>query len=149
MEVIDLRARGVPFKEIAERTSYSISGAKRVVERWENEHSIDNKPRSGRPRKLTEEKISNLIDIAENNPLLPLSDITNASKLNVSVRSVANALREKEYGSFLVPFMQSLPDMTEWEVLEDLSGPHELATHPIGIVSKVLEKDCGLLNHRI
>ena len=72
MEVIDLRARGVPFKEIAERTSYSISGAKRVVERWENEHSIDNKPRSGRPRKLTEEKISNLIDIAENNPLLGL-----------------------------------------------------------------------------
>ena len=79
MEVISLHQQGVTFLGIAEHTSYSISGAKRVVNRWESENSIANKPRSSRPRKLTEENISNLIDIAENNPLLPLSDIMNTS----------------------------------------------------------------------
>ena len=51
---IRLHAEGLTYPEIAERTSYSVSGAKYIMRKWKEHQTVERKPTgSGRPCKAT------------------------------------------------------------------------------------------------
>jgi transposase len=113
LEVINLRAQGLSFDEIAKRTRFSKSGAFRIDKIWQEEKRIESMKRSGRPSKLSEHKRSQLVNLVEEHPDYTLQQISDASEIDVSLQTVGNTLRNEGFFSFVA------------EKEEEMKPPHK------------------------
>ena len=52
VNIIRPHAEGFTYSEIAEKTSYSLSGATNIVRKWEEDQTVERKPGSGRKVEL-------------------------------------------------------------------------------------------------
>lgn len=73
------------------------SSARNISTRFRNTGSVENLPRSGRPRALTDADKRYLIRATQKERRKPLADIGNDLGLDVSVQTLRNALKEKNY----------------------------------------------------
>lgn len=67
-KVIQLHANGLTYRAIAEQTPYSVSGVRRIVRVWKKRHTIARKPGSGRPPKVTPQKVQEAVELFEAHP---------------------------------------------------------------------------------
>ena len=65
VNVIRLHAEGFTYPQIAEETSYSVSGAKNIVRKWEEHQTVERKSGSGRPRKVTPQTVQDAVELFE------------------------------------------------------------------------------------
>ncbi|PPR03974.1 hypothetical protein CVT26_001081 [Gymnopilus dilepis] len=71
--------------------------AQRIIERWQKTGSTSNKPRPGRPSKLTDRDKREIVRAVRKNRRAPLTDITNQISADVSVSTVQRVLAAQGY----------------------------------------------------
>jgi hypothetical protein len=100
VKVIALRNRGLPFREIAEQTTYSKSGAQKVFKIWEDEERLETKnSQRGRNRAFIEEQKDEIEEHVRDNPWNTLEEITEDLSLNVVPHTVEKVCLERELPS--------------------------------------------------
>ena len=95
ISVIEKHALGWSYQHIGEALGISKATAWRIVKRWHDENRVENKPRPGRPKKLSERDARRLCCMTQREPQATLGDITGSSGLNVSIRTVGDYLRKQ------------------------------------------------------
>lgn len=88
-------------KTIARELKISPSTVTRIIHRWRERKSLENKPKSGRPRKIPKELISELDSIVVSNKDSPCSELNHLFKektrVDVSTRTIQRIRRMLRY----------------------------------------------------
>lgn len=88
---------GQKVAQAARHYGIKTSTARNITAKFRNTGSVKNLPRSGRPRALTSADKRHLIRAVRKERRKPLAKVGNALGLNVSVQTLRNALKEKNY----------------------------------------------------
>ena len=92
--IVEKRAQGKPYAKIEKETGASTSTIARVLNTWDKENTTANRPRPGRPKKLSERDARRVVRYSDEHPRASLQDITESSTVNVSAPTVGRTLRE-------------------------------------------------------
>src|SRR5690349_19495866 len=101
VQVMTLSKQGVSNREIAKITGLTVRGIQHIKKRVNLTHSFKDRPRSGRPRKLTERNkrlISKLLKKKETRTATTIAkSLKTHNNINVCRRTVSNALKTMGY----------------------------------------------------
>ena len=97
VQIIELRAQGKSFADIARKIGRSKTGVRLVIKRWHELAEIENKSRPGRPPKISEDQKSEILHYIAERPEDTFQEITNASGLNICPRTVGRIARDAGY----------------------------------------------------
>jgi transposase len=92
--IIGMSIAGQSGRKIADQLGLSPSTVKTVIARYKLSSSTENRPRSGRPKIMTERDHRHLVNDTKKSRRAPLQDITNNSPSNVSQSTIRRALHE-------------------------------------------------------
>ena len=92
--IVTLHKIGWLHKDIAAKIPCSVKTVSLWVRRWEEEHSLDDKERSGRPRCTEEETDETMEEFAEEKKFVTPRDIRRELQLACSARTVRRRLDE-------------------------------------------------------
>ncbi|PUU75030.1 hypothetical protein B9Z19DRAFT_1155415 [Tuber borchii] len=92
ISLIEKHASGLSYRQISEDLGISKATAWRIVNHWQNETRVNDKPRSGRPRKLSARDECHLRLMVAREPNATLSDLAEDLGVNVSKRTVGDYL---------------------------------------------------------
>lgn len=88
---------GQDIAKAARHYGINSSTTRNIVQKFRNTGSVENLPRSGRPRALTDSDKRHFIRAVRKARRKPLSDIGNELGLKVSIQTLRNALKEQNY----------------------------------------------------
>ncbi|XP_055374437.1 uncharacterized protein LOC129607452 [Condylostylus longicornis] len=96
--IIDLHKKGKSLRNIANTTNRSHNTVKYVIDKYKNFNEIDNFKKSGRPKRLSDKEIRQIVREVKNNPSVSAvkisKNITQTSEKPVSASTIRRALRE-------------------------------------------------------
>lgn len=95
IKIIEARATGDSYREIAAKFPVSKSQAQKITTEWTATDKITDDRRSGRPKILSARDKRDLNQLANEDPEATFSQITAASGLDVSEQTVADFLRSE------------------------------------------------------
>lgn len=75
MKLIDAYKSGKGYKKISNHFGFSVSTIRNVIKKWKLRGTVEVKPRSGRPRKITEKTANLLGRKAKENPHMTVKDL--------------------------------------------------------------------------
>lgn len=101
-EMLIRLAKGLSYSEIANEFGRSKGTIHNVIKRWENDNSLQERPRSGRPNVLSDRDKRALLNDVRSNPAIHIRELS--TKFNVSHETIRTTL--KSHG-----FYYSCPDM--------------------------------------
>lgn len=108
-QIIGMSNSGKSARQIGRELGISDTTASRVIRRFKETGSNENRPRSGRPSILTERDKNHLTRITKSNQFTPLRQIVNQLPLNVSIDTARKALKERglnQYDAAKKPFLK-------------------------------------------
>lgn len=101
--VINLRKENKSYGEIAKIVKLSRSTVQTIIKNYNNTNSTENKPRSGRPKKLSRRDISCILKEVNRDPKISApklaQHIEQCSNINVHPRTVCNMLHNNGFKS--------------------------------------------------
>ncbi|CAL9694947.1 unnamed protein product [Knipowitschia caucasica] len=75
LKIIDAHKAGEGCKKISKRLQVPVSTAKYIVKKWKLTGTVEVKARSGRPRKITDTTVHNMVSKVSENPYVTLRSI--------------------------------------------------------------------------
>lgn len=75
MKLVDAYKAGKGYKKIAKHFGFSISTIRSVIQKWKVRGTVEVKPRSGRPKKISDNTANLLITKATQNPHMTAKDL--------------------------------------------------------------------------
>ncbi|XP_037776235.1 uncharacterized protein LOC119573203 [Penaeus monodon] len=90
--IIGMRESGLSPSEISRELGISRSVIYRWIKRWEEESTLNDRPRSGAPRKTTEDQDAQIREMVEANPFTNAVSIQEELQLPVTSRTVRKRL---------------------------------------------------------
>ncbi|GAA6222128.1 histone H2A.Z-specific chaperone CHZ1-like, partial [Lates japonicus] len=75
LKLIDAYKSGKGYKKISKRFGFSISTIRNVIKKWKIRGTVEVKPRSGRPRKISDKTARLLCRKATQNPHMTAKDL--------------------------------------------------------------------------
>lgn len=93
--IIEMRSRGLSPTEIANELGVSRETVYRWLQRWDGEGDIQDRPRSGAPKKTTEEEDKAIREATAVNHLKTCVGIKQDLQLDISTRTVRNRLHRE------------------------------------------------------
>lgn len=103
IEMIEMSAKGMSVSDIAKHFKRDPKTIRMWLKRWQTEKSIDCKPRSGRPRKLTCEKEMQIIARIQTQRNITAFQLKKEFDIFVSERTITNFLNKNGYNSYIAP----------------------------------------------
>ena len=101
--VIFLRKRGESYRKIGKELNLSFTTVQYIIKKYERTNSTENKPRTGRPRILTERERRNIVKEATKKPFISArslaNDLASTSGKSVDPQTIRNVLHSAQiYG---------------------------------------------------
>jgi transposase len=114
VQVMTLKNEGLSNKEISRRTGLSVRGIQKIIKRTKETNSFKEKPRTGRPPKLSEREKRFLVKILKKKEATTASGISKVLKtfhnIQVSRKTVARTLKSFGFSSRI---KKKKPKLTE------------------------------------
>lgn len=102
LQVVALKERGTAQKDISNQLNIDKSVVSRILSRYESRGFVDNRPKTGRPRKTTPREDRKIVRKLKKEPLLSAKRVKNDLNLDVSTRTVQRRCVENKLLSFRV-----------------------------------------------
>lgn len=101
--VVNLRKENKSYGEIAKTVKLSRSTVQTIIRNYNNNNSTENKPRSGRPKKLSRGDVSSFIKVVNQDPKISApklaEHVEKCSNIIVTPRTIINALHDAGFNS--------------------------------------------------
>lgn len=98
-KMVGINTAGMSGREIANQFGLVPSTVNKVIKRYRDSSSTENRTRSGRPKNLTERDTRHLVSNVKSDRRSTLHDITNEMPSKVSISTVRRALHEHSFNS--------------------------------------------------
>jgi transposase len=98
--IVGMSRGGMATLAIAREMQVSARTIQRTVKRWETDGTLTSKPRSGSPKKLTQQDVDGLVALVKEKPFLTYKQVIETSGFNVAPQTVRRALGEHGYAKW-------------------------------------------------
>lgn len=85
-------SRGDPYRQVAREFNTQHTTVSRIYQRWNDERTLQNKPRKGHPRKLTDQEILYITILLKRDRKITWDALVGAMDGRVSARTIRRAL---------------------------------------------------------
>ena len=109
-KIVDAKKSGLSYAAVAKKFDVSKNAVVRIMKKFNDTGSVENKRGRGRKRKLTTRDDSMILREVKKNPQITVRSIKENLNLNVSDRTVIRRIKEKGFGSY---FMKRKPCLSK------------------------------------
>ena len=107
IRMIEMKAEGKPIASICEELDRDETTVRRWLNRWTEERLVDARPRTGRPKKISESEEAKMLCFLHTHQTATLREIKSAIGLTCSLRTIDDYLTANKVRSFNAPLKPS------------------------------------------
>ena len=138
LKVLEFRALGKSYREIAKDLNISPKGARKVCLKRQETGSIKNRPRTGRKRCTSRREDSRLQNMAKKSPKSSAKEIKMATEVDCSLATVRRRINEAGLNGRVV---RKVPLLSEKNRLKRLKFAREHLKKPLDFWKKTILSD--------
>ena len=95
--IIKLSERGLSYRKIGQETGTPFSTVQTIIRRYKNEHRVEDKPKSGRPKLFTDRDERLILRRVRDNPQISAVEVSSNMRVNAHPESVRRVLKRANY----------------------------------------------------
>ena len=137
-KIVDAKKSGLSYAAVAKKFDVSKNAVVRIMKKFNDTGSVENKRGRGRKRKLTTRDDSMILREVKKNPQITVKSIKENLNLNVSDRTVIRRIKEKGFGSY---FMKRKPCLSKKNIKKRLEFAKKYVGKPLTFWMSVIWSD--------
>jgi transposase len=141
--IVQMHKDGKKVAEIAAEKGICVMSVFRILQRYKNEGSYKIKPRSGRPRKLTNRAVRRIVRNSQKQPVLGLMELQQQTDVDASLSTIRNRLAENNIHSYRPT---TKPELSEAQIRGRLNWCKEHKSWTADQWEKVIFSDETMMN---